>query len=135
MALGTDGAVRAMVGGKSYLDSQFNRAAQAMRQPGSAFKPFVYLTALQQGARPDDTFYDEPITIGDWSPENYNGGYRGKMTMIEALKDSTNTVAVRVSPASWLRKYCRNCTYHGHYFAEMEANRSLTFGNVRGHLD
>jgi penicillin-binding protein 1A len=96
VTLGNDGAVRAMVGGRDYRVSQYNRATQAMRQPGSAFKPIVYLAAIEQGLTPDDIIPDEPITLGHWSPENFDGKYRGNVTAREALAESINTVAVRV---------------------------------------
>ena len=72
-----DGAVRAMVGGRDYDESQFNRATQAQRQPGSAFKPFVYLAGLEAGLRPADHFVDAPIRIGNWQPRDYTGHYQG----------------------------------------------------------
>jgi penicillin-binding protein 1A len=96
VTLGRDGAVRAMVGGRDYRISQFNRATQAMRQPGSAFKPIVYLAAIEQGLSPDDIIQDAPITLGHWSPENFDGKYHGPVTAREALAESINTVAVRV---------------------------------------
>jgi penicillin-binding protein 1A len=97
VAMATDGAVRAMVGGRDYNESQFNRATQAQRQPGSAFKPFVYLAGLEAGIRPDDTFVDGPIQIGNWRPHNYTNRYLGEVTAAEALAESINTVAVQVS--------------------------------------
>ncbi len=96
VTLAPDGAVRAMVGGRDYEDSQFNRATQAMRQPGSAFKPIIYLAALSHGMSPNEVFEDSKITIGKWSPENYDGKYRGAITAREALAESINTVAVQV---------------------------------------
>jgi penicillin-binding protein 1A len=96
IALLPDGAVRAMVGGRDYGDSQFNRATQALRQPGSAFKPFVYLAALEQGMTPEDRFVDGPIRIGNWQPHNYENRYRGEVTAAEALAESINTVAAQV---------------------------------------
>src|SRR3546814_10074563 len=71
VAMTPDGAVRAMVGGRSYAQSQFNRAVQAVRQPGSAFKPFVYLTAMEKGLTPETVRIDRPVTYGSWSPSNY----------------------------------------------------------------
>ena len=97
VALAPDGAVRAMVGGRDYRLSQFNRATQARRQPGSAFKPFVYLAALEAGMKPGDKIDDAPLTIGGWSPRNYDGKYAGPVTMKEALVHSLNTVAVRIA--------------------------------------
>jgi penicillin-binding protein 1A len=96
VTLGPDGAVKAMVGGADYYQSQFNRITQAMRQPGSSFKPVIYLTAIEQGMSPDDIWEDAPITIGDWSPENYEKEYEGRVSAREALAKSINTVAVRV---------------------------------------
>lgn len=96
VTLAGDGAVRAMVGGRDYRVSQYNRATQAMRQPGSAFKPIVYLAAIEQGLSPNDIIPDAPITLGHWSPENFDGKYRGNVTAREALAESINTVAVRV---------------------------------------
>ena len=97
VAMSPDGAVRAMVGGRSYDASQFNRATQAQRQPGSAFKPFVYLAGLEAGLRPRDHFVDGPIQIGTWRPRNYDNRYQGDMTMAEASPQSINTIAVQVS--------------------------------------
>jgi penicillin-binding protein 1A len=96
VTLAPDGAVRAMVGGRDYLDSAFNRATQARRQPGSAFKPLVFMTALEQGIRPDDAFVDGPVDIGGWKPRNYDGQYHGAMTLRDAVARSINTIAVQV---------------------------------------
>jgi penicillin-binding protein 1A len=97
VVLGPDGAVRAMVGGRDYADSQFNRATQALRQPGSAFKPFVYLAAFDAGYGPDDLVTDGPISLGAWKPQNFNGKYLGPVTVEQAMTDSINTVAVRLA--------------------------------------
>lgn len=91
-----DGAVRSMVGGRAYGDSEYNRVTDAKRQPGSAFKPFVYLAALERGSTPWETRVDRPLKIGDWSPQNYDGGYRGSMPLITAFARSTNTIAVQL---------------------------------------
>jgi penicillin-binding protein 1A len=91
------GAVIAMVGGKSYVKSQFNRVTKAKRQPGSAFKPFVYLAAVEQGYGPDSVEVDEPIRIGDWEPENYGHKYEGPVTLTKALALSLNTVAAKLT--------------------------------------
>ncbi len=90
------GAVRAMVGGRSYHDSPYNRAVLARRQPGSSFKPFVWLTALQTGMTPDDTVLDAPISIGTWHPVNFEHRYAGDVTLEEALAQSINTASVRL---------------------------------------
>jgi len=97
VVLSPDGAVRAMVGGRDYDASQFNRATQALRQPGSAFKPFVYLAALEAGRRPDDQVLDAPVTVGKWSPGNFNDKYHGEVTLREGFARSLNSVAVRLS--------------------------------------
>lgn len=96
VAMTPDGAVRAMVGGRNYADSQFNRAVTAKRQPGSAFKPFVYLTAIEQGLTPDTVRQDAPLDLKGWRPENYTREYFGPVTLTQALAMSLNTVAVRV---------------------------------------
>ncbi len=91
------GAIRAMVGGRDYAKSKFNRAAQAKRQPGSSFKAFVYAAALEDGFTPGTIRIDQPTEIGDWAPENYTKRYRGPMTLREALKLSINTIAAQVT--------------------------------------
>ncbi|OAN46599.1 carboxypeptidase [Paramagnetospirillum marisnigri] len=96
VVMSPDGAVRALAGGKDYDDSQFNRATQGLRQPGSSFKPFVYLTAMEKGFTPDDTFEDAPIKRGNWTPGNYTGKYLGPITLRRALAESVNTVAIRL---------------------------------------
>ena len=92
----TDGAIRALVGGRSYSESQFNRAVKAHRQPGSAFKMFVYLTAMEHGLTPQSTGYDLPLSVKGWSPKNDSGHYQGAITLRQALAASVNTVAVRL---------------------------------------
>jgi penicillin-binding protein 1A len=94
-----DGAVRAMVGGRDYGESQFNRATDAMRQPGSSFKPFVYTTAVLAGYTPTSIVLDGPISVGNWSPRNYGGKYMGNIPLTTALIHSLNTVAVRLAGA------------------------------------
>ncbi len=97
VAMRPDGQVVAMVGGKNYSESPFNRVVQAERQPGSAFKLFVYLAALRAGWTPDSMIADEPITIGGWTPVNNDGVYRGKITVREAFARSSNAATVRLS--------------------------------------
>ncbi len=92
-----DGAVRAMVGGRDYGESQFNRATDALRQPGSSFKPFVYTAAIQHGYTPQTIVRDAPISIGTWSPKNYGGKFMGNIPLTTALIHSLNTVAVRLA--------------------------------------
>jgi 1A family penicillin-binding protein len=99
VAMRTDGRVVAMVGGRDRAASQFNRAVQARRQPGSSFKTFVYLTALAAGARPDSVMVDEPIEVDGWEPKNYGDSYRGSVTLTQAFASSINTIAVKLSEA------------------------------------
>ncbi len=91
------GRIRAMVGGVDYASSPFNRAVDAHRQAGSAWKPFVYLTAMEAGRTPDETVVDEPVTIANWTPHNFEEGYLGPITLEHALADSINTVAARLA--------------------------------------
>ena len=90
------GAIRALVGGRDYAESQFNRAVKAKRQPGSSFKPFVYATALEKGLTPFSIVNDAPVRIGDWTPENYEKKYNGEVTLATALAKSLNTVAAQL---------------------------------------
>jgi penicillin-binding protein 1A len=99
VAMAPDGAVRALVGGADYKASQFNRATQARRQPGSTFKLFVLLAALEYGYKPSDKFLDAPITIGKWRPRNFRDQYLGQVTIGDAIALSLNTVAVRMTEA------------------------------------
>jgi penicillin-binding protein 1A len=96
VAIDRDGAVRAMVGGKDYVSSIYNRATQAQRQPGSAFKLFVYLAALESGMKPTDTIVDEPVTIDGWSPRNAERENLGPVTLREAFSRSLNTVSAKI---------------------------------------
>lgn len=100
IVLSPNGAVRAMVGGRNYVSSQFNRATQALRQPGSAFKPFVFLAGLEQGMTPETRMTDAPLRIKGWAPRNYDGKYYGDVTLREAMARSMNSVAVQVSERS-----------------------------------
>ena len=96
VALDRDGAVRAMVGGKSYPDSIYNRATQAERQPGSSFKLFVYLAALESGMKPTDMMVDQPVTISGWSPRNDTRDFAGPVSLREAFARSINTVSAQI---------------------------------------
>ena len=127
VAMTPEGAVRAMVGGRNYAESQFNRAVAAKRQPGSAFKAFVYLTALEHGLTPDTVRQDGPIKIKGWQPENYSHEYFGPVTLTKALAMSLNTVSVRLtmefSPMSVVR------TAHRLGIAsKLEPNASIALG-------
>src|SRR5260370_10006868 len=94
-----DGAVRALVGGRDYSESQFNRATDALRAPGSSFKPYVYATALMNGFKPTTVVVDSPVCIGNWCPKNYSAGFSGSMTLTQALVRSINTIPVKLSIA------------------------------------
>lgn len=96
VAIDRDGAVKAMVGGTDYVTSNYNRAVTAVRQPGSAWKLFVYLTALESGFRPEDTVVDEPVEIEGWQPKNSGGNYAGEITLRTAFAYSKNTIAAKI---------------------------------------
>jgi penicillin-binding protein 1A len=96
VAIDRDGAVRAMIGGKDYVSSIYNRATQAQRQPGSAFKLFVYLSALESGMKPTDTIVDEPVTIEGWTPRNSTRTNLGPVTLREAFSRSINTISAKI---------------------------------------
>jgi penicillin-binding protein 1A len=95
------GEIRAMAGGRDFDESKFNRATQALRQTGSSFKPYVYSAAVEQGAMPDDTVMDAPVSFpsasGTWSPHNYDGKYEGRISLRRALADSRNIPAIRLA--------------------------------------
>ena len=99
MAVDRDGAVRAMVGGRDYVDSIYNRATQAERQPGSSWKLFVYLAALESGMKPTDIVVDEPVTIDGWSPRNSTRTNAGPVSLHEAFSRSINTVSAKIGDA------------------------------------
>jgi penicillin-binding protein 1A len=127
VALDPDGAVKALVGGRNYADSQFNRAVAAKRQPGSSFKPFVYLSALEKGLRPDTVREDAPITVKGWSPENYSREYFGPVTLTKALALSLNTVAVRLGLEVGPKTVVRTAHRLG-ITSELEPNASIALG-------
>jgi penicillin-binding protein 1A len=127
VAMTPDGVVRALVGGRSYAESQFNRAVSAKRQPGSAFKPFVYLTAIEHGLTPDTVREDGPISVKGWKPENYEHEYMGPVTLTQALANSLNTVSVRLTlefgPAAVIRT-----AYRLGISSTLEPNASIALG-------
>jgi len=127
VALDTDGAVKALVGGRNYADSQFNRAIAAKRQPGSAFKPFVYLAALEKGLKPTDVREDAPISIKGWNPENYSREYFGPVTLTKALSLSLNTVAVRLGQEVGPKVVVRTAHRLG-IGSDLEPNASIALG-------
>jgi penicillin-binding protein 1A len=122
-----DGAVRALVGGRSYAESQFNRAVAGHRQPGSAFKPFVYLTALERGLTPDSIRDDAPITVRGWKPENYTHEYFGPVTLTTALANSLNTVSVRLTLEVGAQNVATTARRLG-IASKLEPNASLALG-------
>jgi penicillin-binding protein 1A len=122
-----DGAVRALVGGRNYAESQFNRAIAAKRQPGSAFKPFVYLTAIERGLTPDTVREDKPISIRGWKPENYSREYHGPVTLKQALAMSLNTVAVRLAQEFGPTAVIRTAHRLG-ISSKLESNASIALG-------
>jgi penicillin-binding protein 1A len=97
VAMTPDGAIRAMVGGRSYSASSYNRASDAERQPGSAFKPFVYLTAFEHGHTPDDVMHDGPVDIHGWKPSDFEGEYQGDITLTKAFAESSNVIAAQLT--------------------------------------
>ncbi len=127
VAMTPNGAVRALVGGKNYAESQYNRAVAAKRQPGSAFKPFVYLTALERGLTPETVREDKPVMLKGWKPENYSHEYHGPVTLTQALSQSLNTVSVRltleVGPAAVAKT-----AYRLGIASKLDANPSLALG-------
>jgi len=127
IAFAPDGAVQAMVGGRSYKASQFNRASQARRQPGSAFKAIVYLAGLEEGLRPNSIFKDAPINIDGWRPKNFDGKYAGKVTIERALAKSINTVAVKVAKRVGPKKIISTARRLG-ITAPLSADLSLALG-------
>jgi penicillin-binding protein 1A len=122
-----DGAVSALIGGVDYRDSVFNRATQAHRQPGSAFKPFVYLAALEAGLSPWETRDDEPVDIGGYRPVNFGGKYYGTLTLADALAHSVNTITVNLAQEIGVRKVVDAARGLG-ITSPLEANASLPLG-------
>ena len=127
VAMSPDGAVLALVGGRNYAESQFNRAVAAKRQPGSAFKPFVYLTALERGLTPDTVRDDKPISIKGWRPENYTHEYFGAVTLSRALAMSLNTVSVRLTMEVGAASVVRTAHRLG-IASKLEPNASISLG-------
>jgi penicillin-binding protein 1A len=127
VAMSPDGAVRAMVGGRNYSESQYNRAVTAKRQPGSAFKPFVYLTAIESGLTPETVRQDAPLDIKGWKPENYSHRYLGAVTLTQALSMSLNTVAVRLGLEVGPKNVVRTAHRLG-ISSKLDANASIALG-------
>jgi penicillin-binding protein 1A len=127
IAMDPNGAVRALVGGRSYQDSQFNRAIAAHRQPGSAFKPFVYLAALERGLTPDTVREDGPVNIKGWRPQNYSKEFYGPVTLQTALSHSLNTVAVKLGVEVGPQSVVRTARRLG-IASKLEPNASIALG-------
>jgi penicillin-binding protein 1A len=127
VAMTPDGAVRAMVGGRNYAESQYNRAVTAKRQPGSAFKPFVYLTAIEAGLTPETIRLDAPLDVRGWKPENYTHQYFGSVTLTQALAMSLNTVAVRLGLEVGAKNVVRTAHRLG-ISSKLDANASIALG-------
>src|SRR6202045_245710 len=127
VAMTPDGAVRPMVGGRNYAESQYNRAVTAKRQPGSAFKPFVYLTAIEAGLTPETIRQDAPLDIKGWKPENYSHEYLGAVTLTQALALSLNTVAVRLGLEVGPKNVARTAHRLG-ISSKLDANASIALG-------
>jgi penicillin-binding protein 1A len=127
LAMDPNGAVRALVGGRSYQDSQFNRAIAALRQPGSAFKPFVYLAALEKGLTPDTVREDSPVNIKGWRPQNYSKEFYGPVTLETALSHSLNTVAVKLGLEVGPQTVARTARRLG-IASKLVANASIALG-------
>ncbi|WP_417667897.1 transglycosylase domain-containing protein [Roseibium sp.] len=127
VTLDTAGAVKALVGGADYSKSQFNRAVYAKRQPGSSFKPFVYLAALEKGLTPETIRQDAPITIKGWSPQNYSKKHYGNVSLTRALSLSLNTVAARLAYETGPKAIIRTARKMG-ISSEMKSNLSIALG-------
>src|SRR5882762_4436347 len=127
VAMTPDGAVRAMIGGRNYAESQYNRAVTAKRQPGSAFKPFVFLTAIEAGLTPETIRQDAPLDVKGWKPENYTHEYFGAVTLTQALAMSLNTVAVRLGLEVGAKNVVRTAHRLG-ISSKLETNASIALG-------
>ncbi|MEL0105425.1 MAG: PBP1A family penicillin-binding protein [Rhodospirillaceae bacterium] len=127
VSLATDGAIRTMIGGRHYHQSQFNRVVQAQRQPGSAFKPVVYLGALEAGMTPASTLVDAPIRIDGWKPRNFSRQYRGTVSLQQSLSESINTVAVQLGQRVGVKKLIKTARRLG-ITAKLRRDLSLALG-------
>lgn len=128
VSIEVNGAIRAIVGGRDYGESQFNRATAALRQPGSSFKPFVYLTAFMNGFSPKSVVPDAPISIGHWSPQNYDRRFRGNVTLMTALVKSINTIPVRLTRSFGREKVIETAKIAG-IKSEVRPDWSLPLGS------
>jgi penicillin-binding protein 1A len=129
VAMRTDGRIVAMIGGRDYEKNAFNRATQARRQPGSTFKLFVYLAALRNGYRPETPVEDTPLTLGDWTPQNYSKEYSGTITLADGVAKSSNVVAVRLAQRVGMAEVMRAARDLG-VTSQLEANPSMPLGTA-----
>jgi penicillin-binding protein 1A len=129
LAMNLDGGITAMAGGKDYQSSQFNRSSQMKRQPGSAFKPFVYLAALESGMEPDDAFADMPTCIREWCPKNHDDKYLGEVSMAEAMEKSLNTVPVQIAAKIGLKAIVKSANKLG-LIDKMSDDYSIILGTA-----
>lgn len=129
VVLDYSGAIRALVGGVDYAKNQFNRATQALRQPGSAFKTFVYITALQHGFEPEDMISDEPVQTGSWKPENFDKKYRGNVSLDFAFAHSLNAATVHLSKHFRLSDVIKNAHRMG-ITTEIKNTPSMVLGTI-----
>lgn len=127
VAMSPNGAVRALVGGRDYGTSPFNRATQAYRQPGSAFKPIVYAAGLETGLTPDSVMVDQPLHLAGWTPQNFDKRYRGEVSLRTALALSINTVAVQVANYAGINRVVQMARRLG-ITANLDPNASLALG-------
>ena len=133
VAMTPDGAVRAMVGGRSYQQSPYNRATDAMRQPGSAFKPFVYLTAFEHGHTPNDVMNDGPVNIHGWKPDDYEGKYEGEITLTRAFAKSSNSVAAQLTAQARPQRRSRKTAHRLGITSQSRHQRVARAGHVGRH--
>ena len=127
VSMSPNGEIRALVGGREYADSQYNRATEAKRQPGSAFKPIVYLAALEAGRTPMSVRQDLPVKIGKWTPVNYDRKYRGPVTLDTALTKSLNTIAAQIAMEVGAKKVVNTAKRLG-IRSKLQANASISLG-------
>ena len=133
VALAPDGAIRALIGGRNYGKSQFNRAVEAQRQPGSAFKAFVWLNAIERGYSPQTVVKDEPVRFGKWKPENYDQKFRGDVTLSQAFSNSLNTVSARLTMEAGPGNVAGTARRLG-IRSKLSANASLSLGTSEVNL-
>ncbi|NKB53711.1 MAG: PBP1A family penicillin-binding protein [Rhizobiaceae bacterium] len=133
VAMAPDGAIRALIGGRNYGESQFNRVIEARRQPGSAFKTFVWLNAIERGHSPQTVMNDEPVRIGKWQPENYDQKFRGAVTLSQAFSQSLNTISAQLTMQAGPTNVAKTAKRLG-IDSKLTANASLSLGTSEVNL-